>query len=197
MTTALTCLAALLHGALAGEGRVWVVADAILPPRAGCSRRRCVLCGSARTRVPRTALSGWVSRWRRPTSGTAVRTADVSGFEIMQAVSGHAPHVQPADDRRIPGWRVPRQYLQVSPGRTAPYAYARDCRELIRCLPALLFDRDRPEDASDEPHSVTHAPEALRYAVMSRQPPAPAEREWDFPNFRFNRRREKGPGMWD
>ena len=42
----------------------------------------------------------------------------------------------------------------------------------IRCLCALLCDPNRPEDASGEPHSVTHAPEALRYGVMSRcQPP--------------------------
>ena len=43
-----------------------------------------------------------------------------------------------------------------------------ECRELIRCLPALLCDAQTPEDAADEPHAVTHAPEALRYAVMSR-----------------------------
>ena len=42
------------------------------------------------------------------------------------------------------------------------------CAELIRSMPALLCDAMRPEDASDEPHAVTHAPEALRYAVMSR-----------------------------
>ena len=42
------------------------------------------------------------------------------------------------------------------------------CTELIRSMPALLCDAMRPEDASDEPHAVTHAPEALRYAVMSR-----------------------------
>ena len=33
---------------------------------------------------------------------------------------------------------------------------------------ALLFDPSSPEDASGTPHEVTHAPEALRYAVMSR-----------------------------
>ena len=45
---------------------------------------------------------------------------------------------------------------------------SRRCRELIRCLPALLFDKNRPEDAAGEPHSITHSPEALRYALMSR-----------------------------
>lgn len=173
-----------------------------------------------------------------------------SGFEIMQACPGMPP-MTPADDRRIPGWRVLREYLratappQAAPGSPAspglpaaenrrnsksaipaggaegeanppfspgtgigtgtgsPHALnspgadaspapaasaasavltasvspvsprlliSRDCTELCRCLPALQFDRDRPEDASGEPHAVTHAPEALRYAVMSRAP---------------------------
>ena len=89
-----------------------------------------------------------------------------SGFEIMQAVYGMPPMV-PADNRRIPGWRVLREYL--TPRDDHPYLrISSSCQTLIRSLPALICDASRPEDASDEPHSVTHAPEALRYAVMSR-----------------------------
>ena len=91
-----------------------------------------------------------------------------SGFEIMQKVSG-LPPLTPADDRRIPGWRLLHEYLSLSDGGPK-LLISRTCHELIRCLPLLLCDPDRPEDASDQPHSVTHAPEALRYAVMSRQP---------------------------
>jgi hypothetical protein len=57
------------------------------------------------------------------------------------------------------------------------------CKELIHSLPALLCDSERKEDASDKPHRITHAPEALRYAVMSRTLPASAtgDRErWEF-----------------
>ena len=89
-----------------------------------------------------------------------------SGFEIMQSVRGMPPMI-PADDRRIAGWRVLREYLTRHQGKPKLYISMR-CTELIRCLPALLCDPSRPEDASSEPHSVTHAPEALRYAVMSR-----------------------------
>ena len=93
-----------------------------------------------------------------------------SGFEIMQKVSG-LPPLTPADDRRIPGWRLLHEYLSLSLSDGGPkLLISRTCHELIRCLPLLLCDPDRPEDASDQPHSVTHAPEALRYAVMSRQP---------------------------
>ena len=89
-----------------------------------------------------------------------------SGFEIMQGVWGMPPMI-PADNRRIPGWRVLREYL--APREDHPYLRISSlCPNLVRCLPALICDSSRPEDAASEPHSVTHAPEALRYAVMSR-----------------------------
>ena len=101
-----------------------------------------------------------------------------SGFEIMQEVRGMPPMIA-ADNRRIPGWRVLREYLNGS-DYSPRLLISSECTELIRCLPLLLCDADRPEDASGEPHSVTHAPEALRYAVMSRCPPPAEEIITDF-----------------
>jgi len=88
-----------------------------------------------------------------------------SGFEIMQQAEGMPPMVA-ADDRRIPGWRLLREYLSKNGDRKLKI-HSR-CHELIHSLPSLMFDSERHEDASDNPHSITHAPEALRYAVMSR-----------------------------
>ena len=101
-----------------------------------------------------------------------------SGFEIMQSIRG-VPPMLPADNRRIPGWRILREYLSEE-SDTPRLRIHPDCRELIRCLPALLCDTGRPEDAASEPHAVTHAPEALRYAVMSRCPPPVLRPETDF-----------------
>ncbi|MBO5937924.1 MAG: phage terminase large subunit [Clostridia bacterium] len=101
-----------------------------------------------------------------------------SGFEIMQSVVGMPPML-PADDRRIPGWRVLREYLSTTGGKEPKLRILPTCHELIRSLPALLCDPNRPEDASGEPHSITHAPEALRYALMSRCPP-PVPHEFRF-----------------
>ena len=89
-----------------------------------------------------------------------------SGFEVMQAIPGMPPMCA-ADNRRVPGWRVLREYLKPTDGGPA-LRISSVCTELIRSMPALLCDAMRLEDASDEPHAVTHAPEALRYAVMSR-----------------------------
>ncbi len=104
-----------------------------------------------------------------------------SGVEIMQAQEGMPPLLK-ADDRRIIGWRALREYLQLpSEGeetRTPRLQIFTPCCELIRCLGALRFDTHRTEDASSTPHAVTHAPEALRYAVMSRAESLSAPSEW-------------------
>ncbi len=84
-----------------------------------------------------------------------------SGVEIISRVTG-TPSLIKADNRRIPGWRALREKLD---GKLKIF---RGCDELIRSMEALQFDKRVPEDASGEPHEVTHTPEALRYAVMSR-----------------------------
>ena len=113
-----------------------------------------------------------------------------SGFEIRQYVSGMPP-MMAADNRRIPGWRILREYLNHA-SDTPRLRISRECRVLSESLPALLCDPSRPEDASGEPHAVTHAPEALRYAVMSRAAPWSREVEPDR-NFHFPKRSKKSP----
>ena len=105
-----------------------------------------------------------------------------SGFEVMQAVEGMPP-MTCADNRRIPGWRILREYLNTE-SETPSIRISASCTELIRSLPALLCDTTHPEDASGEPHAITHAPEALRYAVMSR-PDVYRAAEVPDRNFRF------------
>lgn len=139
--------------------------------------------------VPVSYLTASPDLWnRRQDSG-------LSGFEIMQGTNGMPP-MRPADNRRVPGWRVLREAL--ARGRLV---ISSDCRELVRSLPALLFDRSRAEDAAGEPHEITHAPEALRYAVMSRQPPPAEPAPPPFANFRFNKKNggstASDPLMWD
>ncbi len=107
-----------------------------------------------------------------------------SGFEIMQSVVGMPPMI-PADDRRVAGWRVLKEYLSCREGKPRLYISIA-CRELIHSMLSLLCDPTRAEDASNEPHAVTHAPEALRYAVMSR---LEATEETNAPvHFKFQRK---------
>ena len=89
-----------------------------------------------------------------------------SGIEIMQSVGG-MPSMVAADDRRVPGWRALKEYLSQREGKPKLFI-CRTCCELIHSMQSLLCDKNRIEDASNEPHSITHTPEALRYAIMSR-----------------------------
>jgi len=90
-----------------------------------------------------------------------------SGFEIL--VSNGLKGLIKANNSRIPGWRVVREYLWHENGE-ARIKISASCKELIRCLPLLRFDDKVREDASSHPHDITHSPEALRYGLMSREP---------------------------
>lgn len=149
-------LAALIIG-IDREGNFWVTREHCEPELtlSEAAKRISRLCGGeAEYAVASPDL------WnRRQDSGK-------SGFEIMQAHLGMPP-LLPADDRRIQGWRIVREYLSHRNG-VPRLIISSQCKELIRSLPALLCDPLRNEDASSEPHSITHAPEALRYGLMSR-----------------------------
>ena len=144
--------------AIDAEGMLYVIkehceAGLTLSEAAG---RIAGLCGGYRIEYAVASPDLWN---RRQDSGK-------SGFEIMQNVYGMPPMIR-ADNRRIAGWRVLHEYLECK-NSPPKLNICCNCTELIHSISALLCDPDRAEDASDEPHSITHAPEALRYAVMSR-----------------------------
>ena len=91
-----------------------------------------------------------------------------SGFDILS--QNGIRRLVKADNARIPGWRLLREYLRPLPDGKPKLVIFRCCHNLIRTLPLLRFDETVIEDAADTPHEITHAPEALRYAVMSRVP---------------------------
>ena len=104
-----------------------------------------------------------------------------SGRQILveNGLGGYA--LRSADDRRIPGWRVVREYLRpfddpMHDGEGEPKLVARvrifgdRVRKLQSHLPALQHDDNKPDDVSGTPHEITHAPESFRYFCMSRPP---------------------------
>jgi len=82
----------------------------------------------------------------------------------------------PADNARIAGWQQVRAYLAGEAGGKPRWRVFSDCTNLIRTLPLLQYDQHNREDAAD---GDDHAPEALRYALMSRpsRPLLPKERK--------------------
>lgn len=87
----------------------------------------------------------------------------------------------PADNSRIAGWQRVRSYLADGSDGQPRLRIFSTCENLIRTLPALVFDSRNREDAAD---GEDHAPESLRYALMSRPAPGselkpPAPRPYD------------------
>ena len=87
------------------------------------------------------------------------------------------PSLIRADDRRIPGWRALREYFQNGKNGVPCLRFFDTCPETFRCITSLTYDKTKTEDASSFPHEITHLPEALRYAIMSRIERASNEKE--------------------
>lgn len=74
-----------------------------------------------------------------------------------------------SNDRET-GWLAIKELL-CDTGHGARLKIFNTCRELIKCLPALITDPLRPTDCKTEPHEFTHAPDALRgFAIFHTRP---------------------------
>jgi hypothetical protein len=92
-----------------------------------------------------------------------------SGQEIM--IKSGLRNLIKANDSRVQGWRTLREYLMFydSGIENKPRINIfQNCVNLIRCFPLLQHDEKNVEDVANTPHEITHAPESIRYGIMSR-----------------------------
>ncbi len=74
-----------------------------------------------------------------------------------------------SNDRET-GWLAIKELLMERDGAPGLRIFS-FCTELIRCLPALIIDKLKPSDCANEPHEITHAPDALRgFAIFYTRP---------------------------
>ncbi|MBR2650220.1 MAG: phage terminase large subunit [Clostridia bacterium] len=74
-----------------------------------------------------------------------------------------------SNDRET-GWLAIKELLASDGGAPGIRIFS-FCTELIRCLPALIIDKLKPSDCANEPHEITHAPDALRgFAIFYARP---------------------------
>ena len=80
---------------------------------------------------------------------------------------------------RVQGWYNLKEWLKPytdeTGNTTARLVIFENCVNLIRCLPAVCFDKTNPNDVASSPHELTHAPDALRYFAAARAIPAQLE----------------------
>lgn len=93
------------------------------------------------------------------------------GPSIAGRMADQGVFFNPADNKRITqrgamgGWDQLRSRLIGEEGRPMLYVFS-TCLDLIRTLPALQHDKNRPEDL--DTHMEDHAADELRYACMAR-----------------------------
>jgi hypothetical protein len=116
---------------------------------------------------------------------------ELSGAELMEQVAmeqHRSIQLVKANNDRLTGWRVFREYLKPferDGKRVAAIRYFSTCTNAIRTIPALVYDQFKTEDLDTD--GEDHAGDDGRYAVMSRpprsdrpkQPLTPRESLWD------------------
>ena len=71
-----------------------------------------------------------------------------------------------SNNDREAGWLAIKELLKPDSNGEPRLRIFSNCRELIKCLPALIRDDKRPTDCATEPHEITHHPDALRYFAV-------------------------------
>lgn len=93
-----------------------------------------------------------------------------SGKSIAELFAANGVYLTKLSSERVQGWSALKEWLKVKTDKNGkPYSdmvITYNCQNLIRCLPLLLYDSTKPGDAATVPHSITHAPDALRYFAV-------------------------------
>lgn len=106
-----------------------------------------------------------------------------TGRSVADIFADHGIYLRKASNDRVQGWMDLKEWLKPITGEagetTARLRVFSTCRNLIRCLPAVIHDPRRPNDISNEPHELTHSVDAMRYFVASRPQPTQLPRAKD------------------
>lgn len=162
--------AVLWHG-VDGDGRVFTYRELYVRAQRADRVAASILALSKGEEIAYTVASP--DMWQK--RGALLKSE--GGFEgesIAELFALGGVPLTPADSSRVAGWQRVRGYLGDGLDGQPRWQCFPCCENLIRTLPLLVFDRHNREDAAQ---GEDHAPEALRYALMSRPaacaPPAP------------------------
>ncbi len=95
-----------------------------------------------------------------------------TGKSIAEVFLNNGVRLCRVNSERVSGWMEIKELLQPysdeQGAQSAQLKIFGNCRHLIRTLPAILVDEHNPNDCANEPHELTHAPDALRYFFAGR-----------------------------
>lgn len=78
-----------------------------------------------------------------------------------------------SNNDREAGWLSIKELLRKDANGDCRLKMFSTCKRLIKNLPELQRDPKRPSDTLNEPHEITHSPDALRYFAIYWTRPAP------------------------
>lgn len=98
-----------------------------------------------------------------------------------------------SNNDRVQGWYDMKEWLKPYKDEqdimTANLVIFKNCVNLIRTLPLLQHDPNDPNDTLNEPHEITHAPDAIRGFVCGR-PRAAAPQMQNMPKWLTDRQKK-------
>ena len=108
-----------------------------------------------------------------------------TGKSVADIFAEHSVYLTKTSNDRVDGWMAVHEWLKprlCEDGVERPRLHVfPNCRNLIRTLPLLQYDDKRVNDVKNEPHELTHAPDALRGFCVSwtsaAREPVPERRE--------------------
>lgn len=89
-----------------------------------------------------------------------------TGESIADTAAKHGVFFSKADNRRLSGWMQCHYYLQFSDDGFPMFYVFENCKNFIRTIPLMLFDKNKPEelDTTKEDHCC----DSWRYFLMTR-----------------------------
>lgn len=89
-----------------------------------------------------------------------------TGRSVADLFGENGIYLTKTSNDRVAGWLAVKERLRVytdeTGAKTADLRIFRGCVNLIRCLPQLQYDEKNPSDCANEPHALTHGPDAIR-----------------------------------
>lgn len=150
-----------LWHAVDGDGRIYTYRELYVRQQRADQVAQSIIKLSGDEEISYTVASP--DMWQK--RGAILKGDGFEGESLAELFARGGVPLASADNARIAGWQRVRGYMaDGADGR--PMWQAFDCCEnLIRTLPMLMYSPHNREDAAD---GEDHAPEALRYGLMSR-----------------------------
>lgn len=150
-----------LWHAVDGDGRIYTYRELYVRQQRADQVAQSIIKLSGDEEISYTVASP--DMWQK--RGAILKGDGFEGESLAELFARGGVPLASADNARIAGWQRVRGYM-ADGADGKPMWQAFDCCEnLIRTLPMLMYSPHNREDAAD---GEDHAPEALRYGLMSR-----------------------------